>query len=427
MTNAGLEDVWRRCAPHVLAALVRRYGDFAAAEDALQEALLAASRQWPAEGAPSNPRAWLITVASRRLVDQRRAEQARAGREQLVALRTPRDRFVAPAADSAHPLDVDDSVTLLLLCCHPALSRYSQVALTLRAVGGLSTAQIARAFLVPEATMAQRITRAKARLREVEARFTTPPAEQLPDRVVAVAHVLYLIFTEGHTSTAGPGLYDIPLAAEAIRLTRQLHEHLPQAGEVTGLLALMLLSHARRAARTGADGALVPLAEQDRSLWDRARIEEGVRLVEASLPAGRVGPYQLQAAIAAVHAEATRPDDTDWAQIEVLYRLLSELAPGPVVTLNHAVATAMVNGLDAGLDMLDSLLQNEQMRHNHRLYAVRAHLLDSAGRPDEARAAYATAARLATSIPEQRYLNGPPALAVWSMAMRAAGAPTPSR
>lgn len=405
VTTASLEELWRGCVPHVLAALVRRYGDFDAAEDALQEALLAASGQWPVEGAPANPRAWLITVASRRLIDQWRTERARADREQLIAVQTPLDRFLAPAADSTRLLDVDDSVTLLLLCCHPALTRTSQVALTLRAVGGLSTGQIARAFLVPEATMAQRISRAKTRLRQVGARFTTPAAEQLPDRVTAVAHVLYLIFTEGHTSTAGTGLHDVPLVAEAIRLTRQLHQHLPQSGEVTALLALMLLTDARRAARTRDDGLLVPLAEQDRSLWDRARIHEGVRLIEASLPAGPVGPYQLQAAIAAVHAEAPRPEDTDWAQINILYRMLNDLAPGPVVTLNHAVAVAMVNGAGAGLAMLDSLLQNEQMRHNHRLYAVRAHLLETAGRAEEAQAAYATAARLATSIPEQRYLN----------------------
>lgn len=405
MTTDGLEDVWRWSAPNVLAALVRRYGDFDAAEEALQEALLAASRQWPVEGAPADPRAWLITVASRRLIDQWRSEQARADREQLIAVQTPPDRFLAPAADSTRQLDVDDSVTLLLLCCHPALTMPSQVALTLRAVGGLSTGQIARAFLVPEATMAQRISRAKARLRQAGARFTTPAAKQLPDRMAAVAHVLYLIFTEGHTSTAGTGLYDVHLAAEAIRLTRQLHKHLPQAGEVTGLLALMLLTDARRAARTRDDEVLVPLTEQDRSLWDRARIREGVRLIEASLPAGPVGPYQLQAAIAAVHAEATRPEDTDWPQINILYRMLNDLAPGPVVTLNHAVAVAMVDGPGAGLDMLDSLLQNEQVRHSHRLYAVRGHLLDTAGRAEEAQAAYTTAARLATSIPEQRYLN----------------------
>jgi RNA polymerase sigma factor (sigma-70 family) len=405
VTTAGLEQVWRRCAPDVLAALVRCYGDFDAAEDAVQEALLAAARQWPTDGLPDNPKGWLIMVASRRLVDQWRSERARAGREQLVARRTPAEELLAPAADVADEGERDDSLTLLLLCCHPALTRPSQVALTLRAVAGLSTGQIARAFLVPEATMAQRISRAKNRLRQVGARFSVPAAGQLPGRVAAAAHVLYLVFTEGHTSTTGAGLYDILLADEAIRLTRQLHECLPQAGEVAGLLALMLLTDARRAARVGRDGSLVPLAEQDRTLWDQTRIREGICLVERALPTGPVGPFQLQAAIAAVHAEASRAEDTDWAQIETLYRMLRGLAPSPVVTLNHAVAVAMADGPAAGLDMLGPLLQDRQMRRHHRLHAVRAHLLEMDGRVEEARAAYAIAARLATSIPEQRYLN----------------------
>jgi RNA polymerase sigma factor (sigma-70 family) len=403
MADSGLDAVWRACAPRVLAALVRRYGDFDTAEDALQEALLAASRQWPENGVPNDPTAWLITVASRRLMDQWRADHARAEREQLLARRTPLDELLAPGADRSAP--VDDSVTLLLLCCHPALPRPAQVALTLRAVGGLSTAQISHAFLVPESTMAQRISRAKARLRQVGARFTAPSAAEMPDRVAAVAQVLYLIFTEGHTTTDGTGLYDVSLTDEAIRLTRQLHTHLPDAGEITGLLALMLLTDARRAARLSADGALVPLAEQDRRLWDQAKIREGVALVEAALPTGTVGPYQLQAAIAAVHTEATRAPDTDWAQIEALYAMLARIAPGPVVTLNHAVAVAMVDGPAAGLRMIDPLAQDKQLRRNHRLYAVRAHLLEMDGRPEDARADYATAARLTTSIPEQRYLN----------------------
>ncbi len=401
----SLEHVWRRCAPDVLTALVRRYGDFDAAEDAVQEALLAAAQQWPDEGLPENPTGWLTTVARRRLVDHWRSERARADREQLVAGRTPERELLAPAADLADAGEHDDSLTLLLLCCHPALTRPSQVALTLRAVGGLSTGQIARAFLVPEATMAQRISRAKARLREVDASFTVPAAEQLPDRVAAAAQVLYLVFTEGHTSTTGTGLYDVSLADEAIRLTRQLHGHLPDAGEVAGLLALMLLSDARRAARIRRDGSLVPLPEQDRALWDQVRIREGIGLVERALPTGPVGPFQLQAAIAAVHAEAPRAEDTDWAQIETLYRMLADLAPSPVVTLNHAVAVAMVDGPAAGLALVDPLLEDPQLRRSHRLYAVRAHLLELDGRAEEARAAYAEAARLATSIPEQRYLN----------------------
>ena len=405
MTTVGLEQVWRRWAPDVLAALVRSHGDFDAAEDAVQEALLAAARQWPIDGLPDNPRGWLITVASRRLVDHWRSERARASREQLVARSTPAEELLAPAADSAYEGERDDSLTLLLLCCHPALTRPSQVALTLRAVAGLSTGQIARAFLVPEATMAQRISRAKTRLRQVGARFGVPAIEQLPNRVSAAAHVLYLVFTEGHTSTTGAGLYDVVLADEGILLTRQLHQHLPAAGEVSGLLALMLITDARRAARTRPDGSLVPLAEQDRSLWDHMRIREGIRLIERALPTGPVGPFQLQAAIAAVHAEAARAEDTDWAQIETLYRMLRDRAPCAVVTLNHAVAVAMVDGPTAGLDMLGPLLQDRQMRRHHRLHAVRAHLLEMDGRVEEAQGAYATAARLATSIPEQRYLN----------------------
>jgi RNA polymerase sigma factor (sigma-70 family) len=400
-----LEQVGRRCVPDVLAALVRRYGDFDAAEDAVQEALLDAAQQWSIDGLPDNPKGWLITVASRRLVDQLRSEQARTKREQIIARRTPADGLLAPAADTVQDDERDDSMTLLLLCCHPALTKSSQVALTLRAVAGLSTAQIARSFLVPEATMAQRISRAKTRLRKVGARFDIAPAEGLPDRVAAAAHVLYLIFTEGHTATTGTGLSDNFLADEAIRLTRQLHQYLPAAGEVTGLLALMLLTHARRSARSRADGTLVPLAEQNRSLWDRSLIDEGVHLIEAALPTGPVGPYQLQAAIAAVHAEAQDAADTDWVQIETLYRMLNDLAPSPVVTLNHAVAVAMVDGPATALAMIQPLLRDRQMSHAHRLHAVHAHLLEMNGQIEEARVAYATAARLATSIPEQRYLN----------------------
>ncbi|MGZ4602697.1 MAG: RNA polymerase sigma factor [Kineosporiaceae bacterium] len=418
MTDVSVEDVWRASAPHVLAALVRRYGDVDAAEDALQEALLAASHQWPRDGRPDDPQAWLIRVASRRVLDYRRADWARAQREQAVARFSTADERQAPAADAADAAgrdELDDSVILLLLCCHPALPPAAQVALTLRAIAGLRTAQIARAFMVPEATMAQRISRAKARLREVGARFTAPPPAQLRDRLTAVAHVLYLVFTEGHTSTTGGELYDVSLTAEAIRLTRHLHDHVPGAGEITGLLALMLLVDARREARIDAQGRLVPLAEQDRRRWDRRRIEEGIALVESALPSGPVGPYQLQAAIAAVHAEAARAEDTDWAQIEALYRMLVAIAPGPVVTLNHAVAVAMVDGAAAGQRMLDPLSTSPPMRRSHRFHAVRAHLLEMSGDTGAAAEAYAAAARLATSIPEQRYLraraaaNGPEA------------------
>ncbi len=393
------EDVWREETPHVLAALMRRYGDLEAAEDAVQEALLAAARQWPADGVPDNPRAWLVRVASRRLVDAWRSDSARATREETVARQEP---------DSS-PTGHDDSLALLLLCCHPALSRPSQVALTLRAVGGLSTDRIARAFLVPEATMAQRLARARARLREVAAPFAVPPAAELPARVVAVAHVLYLIFTEGHTATTGTGLTDVSLADEAIRLTRRLHLLLPRQtaweSEVAGLLALMLLTRARSDARTDDSGALVPLAEQDRTRWDSALMAEGIALVEAALPDGPVGPYQLQAAIAAVHAEAADAAATDWAQIEVLYTMLAELAPSPVVTLNRAVAIAETAGPEAALALVEPLLAEPALRRQHRVHAVQGHLLERLGRTEESRAAYAVAARLATSVPEQRYLQ----------------------
>lgn len=404
MSEPSVEDVWRASAPRVLAALVRRYGDFDAAEDAVQEALLAAAQQWPRDGVPERPEAWLVTVAGRRLIDGRRSEVARRAREQANHRADVALQGGGSIGDGAAS-QIDDSVIVLLLCCHPSLSRPSQVALTLRAVGGLTTSQIAHAFLVPEATMAQRISRAKARLRATNARFSAPPASELGERVSAAAHVLYLIFTEGHLSTTGTALYDVRLSEEAIRLTRWLHARLPRAGEITGLLALMLLTDARRAARLDASGALVPLHRQDRRRWDRDRIAEGIALIEAALPTGPVGPFQLQAAIAAVHAEAEQAADTDWAQIELLYRMLAEQVPGPVVTLNHAVALAMVDGPEAGLALLEPLTTARELRHSHRLPAVRAHLLELAGRPVEARVQYAEAARLATSIPEQRFLN----------------------
>jgi RNA polymerase sigma factor (sigma-70 family) len=385
-----LEDLLREQAPQVLAALVRRYGDFDACEDAVQEALLAASLQWPADGVPDNPRSWLITVASRRRIEVLRSEAARARREETVA-----------AEPVPEPSSVDDSLTLLMLCCHPSLTPQSQVALTLRAVGGLTTGEIARAFLVPEATIGQRISRAKAKLHG--ARFAMPPASELPERLAAVLHVLYLIFNEGYTASSGSSLHRVELSAEAIRLTRQLQEQLPSEGEVAGLLALMLLTDARRPARTTPDGALVPLPEQDRELWDSRLIAEGTELITSTLRTAPVGPYQLQAAIAAVHAEAKRAEDTDWRQILMLYELLETTAPGPMVTLNRIVAVAMVHGPAAGLALLDDA--DPALKGHHRLAAVRAHLLELAGDRDAARAAYQQAARLTQSLPEQRYLQ----------------------
>jgi RNA polymerase sigma factor (sigma-70 family) len=404
-TDPVVEDLLRRLAPQVLSALVRHYGHFDACEDAVQEALLAAAVQWPDQGLPAAPLGWLITAASRRLIDQWRSDQARLRRETTNAERTPADASLAPAADADLAPDQDDTLTLLFLCCHPVLSEPSQLALTLRAVGGLTTAEIARAFLVPETTLAQRISRAKQRIKAAGAQFRMPPEAERADRLGVVLHVLYLIFNEGYTATSGPDLQRADLTGEAIRLTQAVHQVLPDDGEVTGLLALMLLTDARRAARTGRDGTVIPLAEQDRGRWDQDFIREGVALITTALSGTRLGPYQLQAAIAAVHAEAVRVEDTDWPQILALYELLARLAPNPMVTLNQAVAGAMVKGPQAGLALLDTLGTDERMAGHHRLYAVRAHLLELAGDRDAARACYQAAARAATSVPERRYLQ----------------------
>jgi RNA polymerase sigma factor (sigma-70 family) len=404
---ADVENLLRELAPQVLGALVRRYGQFHLCEDASQEALLAAALQWPAEGCPENPRGWLTTVASRRLMDQVRSEQSRRHREDLIAVATPAAELLGPPAD-AEPVYRDDSLALLFGCCHPQLSAPSQIALTLRAVGGLSTAQIAAAFGVPEATMAQRISRAKQTIREFGlVVLALPSGTERDERLRAVLHVLYLVFNEGYTTTDGDELTVPVLSEEAIRLTRWLHRLLPDDGEVAGLLALMLLTDARRAARTLPDGSLVPLAEQDRGKWDRGRIEEGIALISAALPRGQVGPYQLQAAIAAVHDEAATMADTDWPQILSLYELL-ELTGGvgsnPFTTLSRSVAVAMVHGPAAGLAVLSELETDKRMARHHRLLATRAHLEELAGDRQAAAADYLRAARLATSVPERRYL-----------------------
>jgi RNA polymerase sigma factor (sigma-70 family) len=398
----NLEDLLRRLAPQVLGTLMRRYGTLDTCEDAVQEALIAAAGRWPEQGVPDNPHAWLVTVAGRRLVDWVRSDSARRRREDAEMLKAP---LTAPPADQ--PAVGDDSLTLLFLCCHPALSPPSQIALTLRAVGGLTTAEVARGFLVPEATMAQRISRAKQSIRKADATFTMPPPEEREERLRAVLHALYLMLNEGHTTTSGPWLQRHDLTRDALRLTRMLHRLLPDDGEVAGLLALILLTEARRDARTREDGSLVPLAEQDRSRWDKEYIAEGVALVTETLKGGdRLGPYQIQAAIAAVHAEAPSAEETDWPQILALFRLLETIAPGPMVTLSRAVAVAMVHGPQAGLEVLESLTADDRMTRNHRLHAVRAHLLELAGNPKEARDGYRTASRYATSAPEKRYLDG---------------------
>jgi len=405
LNAVSIEDLLRHHAPQVLGALVRRYGHFDAAEDAVQEALLAAAVQWPREGVPGNPRGWLITVASRRLTDLLRSEQARQRREKTAARWTLPDDWTAPPVDSRRPSESDDSLIVLLMCCHPALSPASQIALTLRAVGGLTTAEVARAFLVPEATMTRRISRAKQRIMESRIPFRMPSGSERVQRLQAVMHVLYLIFNEGYASTSGPSLVRSDLSAEAIRLTRMVHRMLPDDGEVAGLLALMLLTDARRPARIGPDGGLIPMAEQDRGLWITDEIAEGISLITEALQRGPTGPYQLQAAIAAIHDEAPTVDATDWPQILALYEVLLQLSDNPVVALNHAVAVAMVRGPQAGLDLIEKLEADERLAADRRFHAVRAHLLEMSGERAAARAAYLEAAKRSTSLQHQRYLH----------------------
>ncbi|MDX3337167.1 RNA polymerase sigma factor [Streptomyces sp. ME02-6979.5a] len=401
-----IEDLLRRHAPQVLGALVRRYGHFDPAEDSVQEALIAAAGQWPADGIPDNPRGWLIRVASRRLTDRLRSDEARRRREETAAALTPADAFVAPPpgegpSGPGRAPSEDDTLTLLFLCCHPALSPAAQIALTLRAVGGLTTAEIARAHLVPEATMAQRISRAKRTVRGT--RFRQPDAQDRDQRLAAALQVLYLIFNEGYTATAGPDLHRTDLAREAIRLTRAVRRLLPHEGRVTGLLALMVLTEARTPARTGPDGELIPLDEQDRGRWDRDAVAEGTALAEEALAQGPAGDYQLQAAIAALHDEAERAEDTDWPQILALYDLLVRRTPDPAAALGRAVAVAMVHGPRAGLTAVDALAG--AVEPPYRLDAVRGHLLERAGEPAAARAAYLAAADATLSEPEARYLR----------------------
>jgi predicted RNA polymerase sigma factor len=397
----------------VLGAVVRRYRDFGASEDAVQEALIAAAAQWPRDGVPDNPRGWLVQVALRRMADHRRQEQARRTRETAVAEAAASAFSPAigaadatslpswPAPDGEPLAEPDDTLVLLFMCCHPALTPPSAIALTLRAVGGLTTAEIARSFLVPEATIGQRISRAKQTIKASGVPFRMPEAAE---RLGSVLHVLYLVFNEGYTTSSGPALHRTDLSNEAIRLAREVHRLLPAEGDVAALLALMLLTDARRAARTGPNGSLIPLDEQDRTLWDQQAIAEGVALAETALAKGSIGEYHLQAAIAAVHDEAPRAEDTDWPQILALYEMLLRLAPNPVVALNHAVATAMVHGPAAGLALLAPLAGDERLRGSHRLDAVRAHLLERAGDRDAAADLYRAAAAKTASIPERNYL-----------------------
>jgi RNA polymerase sigma factor (sigma-70 family) len=396
-----IEHLLREWTPKVLGAVVRRFGDFAAAEDAVQEALLAAAMQWPREGPPNNPRAWLTRVASRRMADHIRSESARRRRERELSLEAAYTQ--ESAAIEGSPTE-DDTLVLLFMCCHPALTSASAIALTLRAVGGLTTAEIAHAFLVPEATMAQRISRAKQSINNSGIPFQLPSTEERAQRLRAVLHVLYLIFNEGYTSSGGPDLRRSDLSREALRLTRIIHNLQPDETEVAGLLALMLLTDARRLARTTPAGELIPLGQQDRALWDKQQIAEGVALISDTLPKGSVGPYQLQAAIAAVHDEAARTEDTDWLQILALYDLLMRLTDNPMVTLNHAIAAAMVHGAAKGLELLEPLKADPRIADHHRLDAVQAHLMELAGNRQGAVAHYRAAAGKTGSLPERNYL-----------------------
>ena len=404
---ASITDVarlLRDLAPQLLGAVVRRHRDFAMAEDAVQEALIAAAEQWPSDGIPGNPRGWLYHVAIRRLTDSLRSEVSRSRREEAVASEVWAQWEFVPPPDTALDVERDDSLVLLFMCAHPALTPASAIALTLRAVGGLTTAEIASAFLVPEATMAQRISRAKQSIKTSNVPFRLPDEVERAGRLASVLHVLYLIFNEGYTSTSGAALNRPDLSNEAIRLARALHALLPDDAEVAGLLALMLLTDARRAARTSPSGELIPLDEQDRSLWNRKLIAEGVTLVEWALKRGPVGPYQLQAAIAAVHDEAARADDTDWSEILALYRVLEGLSDNPMVGLNRAIAAAMVHGPAAGLEQLEVLDTDARIRGHYRLDAVRGHLFERAGDRARAAAHYRAAAVRTMSVPERDYL-----------------------
>jgi RNA polymerase sigma factor (sigma-70 family) len=404
-TGTSIGHLLRDLAPQVLGAVTRRHGDFAAAEDAVQEALIAAATQWQSNGIPDNPSGWLYHVAIRRLTDHLRSEVARRRREDSVATALSFDHAFVPPPDADIGADEDDTLVLLFMCCHPALTPSSAIALTLRAVGGLTTAEIASAFLVPEATMAQRISRAKQSIKSSNIPFTMPTDAERESRLGSVLHVLYLIFSEGYTSSAGESLNRTDLSDEAIRLTRMVHAILPGDGEVSGLLALMLLTDARRAARTGTSGELIPLDEQDRSLWDQKLIAEGVTLIRETFSRGSVGSYQLQAAIAAVHDQAASTDTTDWQEILALYGLLEQLSDNPMVSLNRAIAAAMVNGPAKGLEMLAVLDEDPRLSGHYRLDAVRGHFFEMAGNYDRAIAHFRAAAQRTASIPERNYLT----------------------
>lgn len=403
MPPSAIQHLLRELAPRVLGTIVRRYRDFAGGEDAVQEALLAASQQWPTEGVPEQPLGWLVRVATRRITDEIRGEAARRHREKLVVSLIPADEQIALAADEVER-ERDDTLDLFFMCSHASLSASSQIALTLRAIGGLTTAEIARAFLVPESTMAQRLSRAKQSIREAGGSFDLPSPQTYRARVPVVLHVLYLIFNEGYAASSGDAVVRVDLSNEAIRVGRLLLASLPDEPEVVGLLALMMLTDARRAARTGPHGELVPLDRQDRARWDRARIAEGTALVDAAMTKGQVGPFQLQAAIAALHDEATSTETTDWRQIEALYSVLLRIDDNPMAKLSHAIALAMVDGPRAGLDAVERVATDPRLAGSHRIDAARAHLLERLGDLAGACACYRRAAEKTTNVPERTYL-----------------------
>lgn len=400
----GVEHLLRELAPQVLGAVARRHHDFATAEDAVQDALVAAASAWPRDGVPKNPAGWLYHVALRRLTDHVRAELARQRREETVGSEVWAEWAFVPAPDSDVNVEEDDALTLLFMCCHPSLTTASAIALSLRAVGGLTTAEIASAFLVPEATMAQRISRAKQSIRSSGVPFELPSDAERDTRLAAVLHVLYLVFNEGYVASEGASLHRVDLSTEAIRLARMLHALLPSEGEVAGLLALMLLTDARRDARVGGTGEMIPLDEQDRSRWDHTMIDEGISLVSRALSSASVGPYQLQGAIAALHDEAASFAETDWAQILALYEILIGMSDNPLIALNRAVAAAMVRGPHAALALVDELDTDPRIRGHHRVAAVRAHLHEMSGDMVAATEQYRLAAAGTRSIPERDHL-----------------------
>jgi len=403
-SERSVERLLREITPQVLGALTRRHRDFAAAEDAVQEALIDASMQWPLEGVPENAAGWLFRVALRRLTDSRRSDASRRRREERSASELESEEMRLTSLDEEFEPEQDDTLVLLFMCSHPSLTSASATALTLRAVGGLTTREIGAAFFVSEASMAQRISRAKQTIRESNVPFSLPSAQERDQRLDSVRHVLYLIFNEGYASSSGEHLQRVDLSSEAIRLARALHASVPGSAEVAGLLALMLLTDARRTARSGQAGELIPLDEQDRALWDQSLIQEGVALITNAMTQGCIGPYQLQAAIAALHDQAQTTQTTDWAQIAALYGLLERMSDNPMVALNRAVAIAMVEGPEAGLRQVESVAQDERLKEHYRLDAVRAHLYERLNRRDLALEHYRRAAERTASLPERNYL-----------------------